>query len=188
MTDTSTHESVSHDSAGAPRPGRVGRLADRTSSFALILAALGVTVAFVGGLLGFRPYAIRSGSMTPALQVGDLIINRPELPMRVHPRDVVTFIHPTLHESVTHRVVTVRQVGDEVEFITKGDANTSSESWRVPVDSHVGHMVLSVPRAGFAIRLFQRWMPVCGIVIFAIYLGVVLLRRIWRVPAVKISD
>lgn len=125
-------------------------------------------------LFGYEVRAVRSGSMTPALGVGDAVIVRTPSPSRldsVRAGSVIMFRVPG-HEAmvVTHRVAAVGHdaVGRRL-FTTKGDANSSVDG--VPVDdAHViGVYAFSVPVLGRVLVGLSRWR------VLATLLGAVLL-------------
>lgn len=135
---------------------------------ALLLLALGLGILQrLSGdgaprLFGFELRAIRSGSMSPALGVGDAVIVRSPSTSRldaIRAGTVISFRVPG-HESmvVTHRVAAVGHTAAGLrQFTTKGDANTSVDG--VPVDdAHViGIYAFSVPALGRIIVGLSRW-------------------------------
>lgn len=66
-------------------------------------------------LFGFRIYRVISGSMQPALQIGDVIIVKKL--NNYYERDIITYSNGLT--TITHRIIAINN--DEV--ITKGDAN-----------------------------------------------------------------
>ena len=66
-------------------------------------------------LFGFRIYRVISGSMQPALQIGDVIIVKKS--NNYYERDIITYSNGLT--TITHRIIAINN--DEV--ITKGDAN-----------------------------------------------------------------
>jgi signal peptidase len=101
--------------------------------FGTLLAAVAPQLA------GYRSFTVRSGSMTPAIETGDVVVTKPIAPLSARVGDVVTFVDPEgTGKLFSHRVQSVRAVGDDVAFVTRGDANTSTEHWRVPASGSVG--------------------------------------------------
>jgi signal peptidase len=144
-----------------------------------------IVVAVIGGdLLGFRTLAITSGSMTPTIDVGAAVLSRSVPPLDVRPGDIVTFRDPSLGQQlVTHRVVQMRRTGQTVDFVTKGDANHTTEHWSVPVSGRIGRLVAAVPKVGRLLALLTY--PVARVVeILAAmtFLAFLLLRWIWFAP------
>lgn len=95
--------------------------------FALLLTPVAVPV-----LSGERWIAVQGGSMSPTLQVGDIIVTDPHGPTGVG--DVVTVRHPD-SSLVTHRIIGVDENGS---LILRGDANTVTDPDPVPRTDVVG--------------------------------------------------
>jgi signal peptidase I len=157
------------------------RWADRAAG--LLFVGLTACLAVVGVLLamGFRPLVVRSGSMEPAINTGDLIFTRMIEAGQAEVGDVVTFKDPSRSgDLVTHRVVNVDPRQSSLSFRTQGDANTGHEEWTVKGDGQIGRYAFRVPGAGYVlssvsdprVRLF---LLIGGA---ALVTGV-LLRRIW---------
>lgn len=143
---------------------------------AVILLSVGV-----GALLGFRALVVRSGSMAPAIQSGDVVVTRLVRPSAVEPGDVVTFRDPSRQgDLVTHRVVQIRLQGDLLSFVTRGDANTGEERWSIARDGTIGAAAFRVPGAGHVLAWLR--MPAIRtalLVVSALALAALALRRIW---------
>lgn len=89
---------------------------------------------------------VTTGSMSPALRPGTLVVAFPVAPSRIRPGDVVMFRKPDRPERiVTHRVVTVAPDGS---LTTKGDANDAPDPWRVRAADVMGKVAVTIPRAG----------------------------------------
>jgi signal peptidase len=103
-------------------------------------------------LAGATPYVIETGSMTPKMPPGTLVVVRPVDPADIAVGDVVTYQirsgDPTV---VTHRVVQqgVDMTG-QPRWRTQGDANdTADEGWVEPVQVR-GERWYHVPYLGYA--------------------------------------
>ena len=135
----------------APRRSLV--VARRLGSFLLwtltglgagLALALLIPLAFHG-----RPLMVMSGSMEPAIHTGDVVVARQVEPLDARPGDIVTFRDPKRGGLlVTHRVRSMRREGDKVQFVTKGDANNSSERWRVGIDERISRTLFRLPALG----------------------------------------
>lgn len=106
------------------------------------LKTIGVLVIVVVGVLGFRlglsvtlrtrhPYVpVVSGSMRPALQVGDLVIVQGiQNACHIQVDDIIIFQRSTSSSTFIHRVVEKNLEGETWYFKTKGDANARASSW-----------------------------------------------------------
>jgi signal peptidase len=143
--------------------------------------ALGVAVA-APIALGWRPFAVLSGSMAPTLQTGDEIVVRPVAPLDLRVGDVVTFNDASRDNAlVTHRVRDVRVAGATVNVVTRGDANSGSERWRVSGDGRVGRLVYRIPKLGYVTGAAGTPLGrILFVVVPALLLGLTEIRRVWR--------
>lgn len=161
-------------------------LARRARLFALWLflgALFAALLAAAAPLaIGDHSFTMRSGSMTPALETGDVVVTEPISPLAAKVGEVVTFRDPEGSGKLfSHRVQSVRPAGEVVRFVTRGDANTATEHWSVPADGTVGRVVYRVPKIGYA--LVWTGTPegrIALIAIPALLLCWTALARIWR--------
>lgn len=148
------------------------------ASFVLVVMLSAALPMAVGG----TSMVVRSGSMTPAIRTGDVVVVRPMSPTEAEIGDIVTFKDPAgSGRLLVHRVRAISRVGDKVEVITKGDANTTQERWEVAADGTIGTVAYRVPALGFAVSWIGSPAGRIGLVILpALVLAMTLLRRIWR--------
>lgn len=123
------------------------------------LAWMGAWAAATTFLYGSAPVVVSSGSMAPALDVGDLVVVEPYHGQRIRTGTVVVFDDPAGGRSTIHRVV---EVGDDGTFTTRGDANRAADSApldRAEIDAS-GRFLL--PRMGLPVVWAQqgRWLLV----------------------------
>ncbi|HWO69773.1 MAG TPA: signal peptidase I [Actinomycetota bacterium] len=162
------------------RPLRVGLLglAWAVGGFGFgLLAAVGLP-----GLLGLRSLTVLSGSMRPTIGPGDVVVVERIDPRDARVGDVISFVDPEDPRRIlTHRVRDVAVEGPSVAFVTKGDANTAPERWRVPVTGTIGRVVYRVPLVGYLLLWAgSRAGRLLLVVLPALALGAIELRRIWR--------
>lgn len=144
-------------------------------AFGLVLLCLAHPV------FGLRSFTVMSGSMEPAIHTGDLVVNRPIAASDARIGDVITFHPPTGPDRSTHRVHSMIARGDSVVFETKGDANTSVDSWKIGRDGRIGRVVLRVRRLGWVVAwLRQPGILLLVIVLPAVGLGIWELIALWR--------
>jgi signal peptidase len=96
----------------------------------------------VSAAAGWRAEAILSGSMTPQVQPGDVVLVSSLPPARIRLGEVIAFKDPAMPRVLVHRVVAVLADGD---LRTKGDANAAPDSDPVPPASVLGVARLRVP-------------------------------------------
>lgn len=133
-------------------------------------------------LAGYRSFTVRSGSMTPAIETGDVVVIEPISPLSARVGDIVTFEDPEgTGKLFSHRVQSVRRRGTSVAFVTRGDANTSTERWQVPADGSIGKVAYRIPRIGWALAWIDAGPVRLGLIaIPALLLLWAAMVRIWR--------
>ena len=148
------------------------------ASFVLAVLLAAALPLAVGG----TSMVVQSGSMTPAIRTGDVVVVRPIAPTEAAVGDIVTFKDPAGSDRLlVHRVRAISRSGNDVEVITKGDANSTQERWKVAADGTIGTVAYRVPALGFAVGWIGSPAGRIGLVIVpALLLAAMLLMRIWR--------
>jgi signal peptidase I len=151
-------------------------------SVALGVAFGGFAVVVAPGLVGGRSLTVMSGSMEPALGVGDVVIDSRISPADVRVGDIVTFPDPEgTARLITHRVRRLRIVDGTAHVVTKGDNTNAVERWDLPATGSLGRVEYRVPLLGFLVFwLHGAFAGVALIVVPALLLAAFELRRIWR--------
>jgi len=93
----------------------------------------------------YRSFAVRSGSMEPAIMTGDVIIVKQQT--EYYPDDVITFYNGD-HELITHRLKSI-EADPEKKYYTKGDANRSFDDDNISLNQIVGKVTLIIPKLGY---------------------------------------
>lgn len=106
---------------------------------------------------GFKFFIIRSGSMEPLVNVGDVaIITLTSDHSKIQTDDVIAFQSPYFEEPVIHRVIELTPEG----YITKGDANEDLDIDPVSRDLVIGIYRFKIPVLGFffvGIKNITQW-------------------------------
>lgn len=121
----------------------------------LLLAVLGVIASAITVLM-VLPRAthgvaltVLTGSMTPTIPVGSVVIDRPVDPGTLHIGDVATYqVAPGKAEYITHRIVKINTSTSPVTFTFKGDANRGADIQPVPASAIRGKVWFHVPYLG----------------------------------------
>jgi signal peptidase I len=150
----------------------------------LVIGLVAAVAVAVTAMIPFggRALTVMSGSMSPAIDTGDVVVSRSVSPLDLRLGDIVTFRDPQDSKRlITHRVRGIRISGGEARFVTKGDANNAAESWVVPSDGKVGLVVYRLPKLGYAFSwLGHPFARLALVVVPALLLGAYEVRRIWR--------
>ncbi len=107
------------------------------------------------GVFGVKPAVVLSGSMDPAIQVGDLIFVNDCDPAALKEGDVVCYL--SSGKAITHRIVSIAEGDDgQPRLVTKGDANNAEDRLAVSFDQVQGQWSgARVPGLGNAILFMQ---------------------------------
>ena len=170
------------DAAAVGLPTPAPTAGSRAATILLAVCLLLGVVVGMGGAFGYRGEVVLSGSMRPTLEPGDLLVAHRIGAGEIRQGQIISFASPTDSRTLTHRVVSVRPAKDgRIAVVTKGDANNTSERWKIARSGQVGEVVSSIPKAGY----LTRWSSTTDgrIVVFGL-LGLLLLgiglREIWR--------
>lgn len=107
-------------------------------------------------LLGYSTAIVISGSMSPAIEVDDMVvIHREDAYSR---GDIITYKDGA--SLVTHRIHEIMEDG----YITKGDANNTADGTISP-DSVVGRVVTVIPKVGKLISFLRTPLGMCAMVL-----------------------
>jgi signal peptidase len=121
----------------------------------VLIAFLGVVLAAVAVLIVLprathgTALTVLTGSMTPDIPVGSVVIDRPVDPGTLHVGDVATYQKARgVNEYITHRIVKIDTSTTPTSFIFKGDANRGPDMTAVPSGAIRGKVWFHVPYLG----------------------------------------
>lgn len=118
----------------------------------LMLASFSV---YLAPHLGWRIDGLRSGSMAPQLNTGDMVITRPVVPEIVEVGDIIIFRSVDKRDNmISHRVIAIEH-NSPLSFKTKGDANENADPFVVPAENLVGELAFHAPLLGYAVLFLQ---------------------------------
>lgn len=147
-------------------------MSTRTNATAPLRAtAYGFAVLAVAALVGLvvwgwqtdaRPYVVVSGSMAPAIDVGDAVVVGPDRSPTTG--DVITFTDRG--QTVTHRVIEQIAGG----YRTQGDANGTPDPTPVPPGNVLGRVAATVPFGGYALIYLGTWTGLASVLLLPVTL------------------
>ena len=158
-------------------PRRQGHLAVRVTRLVLValvvvLALLALSLALlvrpnaegVDTIFGHPIFSVASGSMTPAIHAGDLIVDNPVTPNQatdLPAGQIISFRDSSSGASspiVTHRIVAVLpgSAGAPVLYRTKGDANSAPDLGTVAPSQVMGVYAARVPFAAYVLSALHQ--------------------------------
>jgi len=134
-----------------------------TRTVALALAT--TVVVAIGGAAawfsheGYRLYVVKTGSMSPAYDAGDVVIDKPAS-AAYRPGDVLTFQISAAGELVTHRFTHLDKEG---KVHTKGDANKTADAWALRPEQVRGVVDRHIPNLGYVFVFLSQPAGVGGV-------------------------
>jgi signal peptidase len=183
VEEISTEEA--HPEETSPRSGayRAGRRALMLACWSVLgFAAVIVLAVTLPSAFGLRDLTVLSGSMEPTISTGDVVVERQISPLDARLGDIVSFKDPEdASILITHRVQSMVVHDGVVSFVTKGDANTGVERWKVSADGTIGKVEYHVWHLGYLLSWIRGPLGrVVLVVVPALVLGAYELVRIWR--------
>lgn len=169
--------------------GMAGRAA---FTILLIVAALVFLFLAVGPrFLNYQTSTMLTGSMSPGINPGDVVVSVRTPVSELKVGDVITYSTPIDdHRIETHRVASIkRDDAGATSVTTKGDANAGADPWTAVLSEDYVHTQAGVvPYLGDVIRALRQ--PVVQSVLLygasALFV-VVVLTAIWKKPAERAS-
>lgn len=135
-------------------------------------------------------YTIVSPSMTPNINVYDIIINtKVDSPNDIQVGDVITFKSTssfTYGMTITHRVVEIQNINGEYEYITQGDNNVTPDTKPAKYYNIIGKAVVKLPQFGriqFFVASRFGWLVV--VVLPALYIIVKDIMKLIKITKIK---
>jgi signal peptidase len=165
---------------------RAGRRTLDLLLVALILVVLAtITVArIIPSVTGGSTFVVDGGSMEPAIPLGSVVIALPVAPGDLRVGDVVSVRVGQKEAVFTHRVVRLVPRPDGLWIETKGDANPTPDPSILPATAVIGRLSVSIPYAGYALRLLSS----APGVLFLLAFGVLLLAGAWLLEGLELDQ
>ncbi len=149
-------------------PGRL-RSAALTVGAALGVLCIGGVLA--GAVLGIRPMIVTSGSMSPTIPAGSLVVAKDTAAADVGVGDVVAVV--VGDGRVMHRVVAAQSAGADTVLTLQGDANATPDQDPYVV-RQVARVWFDIPLLGYPVSwlstplgLIGLGIGACGLLVFA---------------------
>lgn len=110
---------------------------------------ISILIYFTCGLFRFYAIAIASGSMTPKIYKGDVVIvdKDEKVINQIKVGQVIAYEHKGV--VIVHRVIDIIEEDNQVFYYTKGDYNESVDNWAVYNEEIIGVVKFKIPYIGF---------------------------------------
>ncbi len=146
------------------------------SSFICVSLFLVLALTLIQILSNFRSFVVLTGSMSPAIPQGSMTYVKSELEYKKG--DIITFSKPN-GSRVTHRIAQVEGQG----YITRGDANSLSDSEVIVINQVIGKTFLTIPHIGNVILFLKSPNVIVGL---AVITGMLVSFKILRITRARI--
>ena len=108
----------------------------------------------IPSVAGFSVMTVLSGSMSPYLNVGDMIVVKETDPAVLKEGDVITY-RQNSGLIITHRIIQLSSDDNGLMFKTKGDANNVEDFGFVHERQLVGKVAFKIPYGGYVARFVR---------------------------------
>lgn len=123
------------------------------ASIVAIVILLIVSILPITGNVKFM--IVQSGSMEPMIKKGSIVMVKPATDYNIG--DVITFNqYNPKNPPITHRIVEIKQVDNQISYITKGDANKGEDGEGVSKKDIVGKVLFNVPYIGYVVGALKK--------------------------------
>lgn len=174
MTPITSRALRTSSAPGAPKNVYKGwRVVARVvSSITTVLVAMAAALAIVIAIathfsrngqytaFGHPVMTVLSGSMTPVIRTGDLIVDNPVMAAQarsLHAGQIISVREaPGSQVIITHRIVAVRVANGAVSYVTKGDANNAPDTPLRPASDVIGVFRFVIPHGGYVLAALHR--------------------------------
>lgn len=121
------------------------------------LVVLALLLVDVGPrFLPYQALVVRSGSMTPTIPTGSLVVYHKVQASELKVGDIIVFNKPNdPSEKVTHRIFRIETGPHGKYFLTKGDANLVPDAWAIPAKGSGWEASWHVPTVGYLLWYIQ---------------------------------
>ena len=111
-------------------------------------------------VFGHPVMTVLSGSMTPVIRTGDVIVDDQVTAAQAEHLQVgqiVSFREAAGSTTIiTHRIIAVHDTNGQVSYVTKGDANNAADTPARPASDVVGVFSHDIPRGGYILADMHR--------------------------------
>jgi signal peptidase I len=155
-----------------------------TTGLFIIAVAAFLMLAIGPRILGYQTSTMLTGSMSPLINPGDVVVTVPTPVSEIRVGDIITYHIPVEDNRVeTHRITKITTNANGTTAInTKGDANNGADPWTATLQGQtVDRHVATVPFIGQAIRALRQPVVQNSLIYGAPAVLVIgLLSSIWR--------
>lgn len=124
----------------------------------------------VPSILGYKILQVMSGSMSGEFETGDtIIIKHIKNESEIKIGDIITF-KVDENTLVTHRIVEIVKNENDIEYVTKGDANNSIDTQKVTFKDIEGKYLIKTVILGKIIKIIQSPIGINFVIILPVFI------------------
>ena len=112
-----------------------------------------ILVYFYSGYFRFYAIAIATGSMSPGIRRGDIVIIDKK-DKKIKESDIIAY--KKVQTIIVHRVIQKIRLKDTYIYYTKGDANNNKDDFVIEEDMILGKVKYKIPFIGYPTILFNK--------------------------------
>ena len=113
----------------------------------LLIVFIGIIIYFTSGKFKYYTIAIATGSMTPNINIGDVVIINQKYDLKkLKVGQIIAYKYKD--RIIVHRLVEIEDTGNEVYYYTKGDANNAKDDYIIYEDTILGMADKKIPYVG----------------------------------------
>ncbi len=122
-------------------------------------------------VLGIKSYVMKSSSMSPTFENGDIIFLKEVFEQDIKPNDIITFVKNSI--IITNRVDRIEKENDNNKFITKTDNKNDQTLNYINYSEIEGRYIFKIPYIGNIILFIQNKIVLIYIllIIYSIYIS-----------------
>ncbi len=141
---------------------QLGKVSRTTYVLSLLIVFFLPPALFAG--LGVQLHTVTTGSMRPAIQPGAVVLTKLVKAEDIKKGHVILYFDTQTDNPVSHRVIAVNHLGNQVSITTKGDANAKAdptilEPNSVPIATVIGVL----PGVGFIVSALHSTVAKVGL-------------------------
>ncbi len=133
----------------------------------LLIVQTAINPTVTPSIFGIKTFQIISGSMEPEIKVNDVVIIKSVTQNDIKKGDIITF--NIGEETITHRVLKIDYIGNNIIYTTKGDNNEVTDIQKIDYSQIEGKMVTKIPKLGILIMFIQNKVVFVTIIILLIF-------------------
>lgn len=126
-------------------------------------------------ILGIYMFNIISESMEPTLEINDVVVVQKSDLKQLQKGDIITFQEE--ERIISHRVIDITKIKDEIKFRTKGDNNEIADPNLVESGQIYGKVIFRIKKIGNIITYIQNIRGFLNVAIFIIIIYILVSLR-----------